>query len=181
LYLCPSLEITSQGNGSPERGKDSLIQCRQRRAHCPRQYERACFASLFGLWQESRTRTLRKMTFPERADAEGPGPLSEEPDSSGAIFTKSAIYGATRGDSWIDLKGGIAIYSLTASLRRNFPTNLSAWMAKASAWARPVLLWGSTFSFPKKASPFISMPLISRLGHAGKNSRQPAVRGYPPS
>jgi len=83
------------------------------------------FASITKYAREKGNPALRKLTFPERGRMIRALALHLR-NHLEKFYQLSYASGATRGDSWIDIEGGIGNLFANASLRRKFPNEIFA-------------------------------------------------------
>ena len=83
-------------------------------------FERNLFAEMMNYARKVGGPALRKMTFQERGRMLKALALHLT-EKKETFYKVSWATGATRGDSWVDIEGGIGNLFAYASLRRQFP------------------------------------------------------------
>src|SRR6187402_542674 len=94
---------------------------------------------------------LRKMTFPERGRMLRALALYLK-ERVEPLYNISYLTGATRGDSWIDLEGGIGNLFSYASLRRKFPNEPFALDGEGMSLGKANTFMGHHILVPKEGA-----------------------------
>ena len=114
-----------------------------------------------------------------RADAQGAGAVSH--GAQGEFYAVSAVTGATKTDSWIDIDGGIGtLFAYASRGRRELPDEtFYVDGATGAAVARAAPSSAGTSACRSRASPCTSTPSTSPCGECSRSSRRrssPACR-----